>query len=158
MISKKNVVSMLMLGGALGLTVVGMQSNARATGGSSLDGSWRVTASFVDPMGTAIDAHALATFNYDGTVLETPADNHTVSDGHGAWESAGNRGYGVKVVYFRRDAAGVPIGTTEVQSWIRVNSSGHWFNGRFRAHQLDLDGKVLLSYDGLVQGSRITVD
>jgi len=151
---------MALVGSAVALAAVGVHSQAGASGRSSiqLEGAWRVSANWLDMGGMEVVAHALANFDGHCGVIETPQTPDGVSTGHGSYVHLGNRYYDIRVVYFTYDAMGAPDGTTEVRSQVRVNSAGNWFNGRFRKFTLNMDGKLVTDFDGLVEAERITVE
>ncbi len=153
--TKRRIVTLGIVGMAIGLTAIGIQSRVQAVPFDllKLDGSFWVRATW-----DTQSAQALATFSYGGGVVETPNVAFGLSNGHGAWESLGNRNFAIKVIYFRWDDVGNPIGTTEVQSWVRLTPNGDFFNGRFRTFVKDMDDNLEDSFDGTAWGTRIEFD
>jgi len=159
--AKRSILTVAVLASAIGLTAIGVHSTATAVPNNAgrIEGSWRITAQVPDGAGGTTTAYALATFSYDGGIVETPQEKFALSNGHGAWENLGNRYYDSRVVYFRHDDLGVVVGLTEARAQVRVNPSGHWFSGRFRLYTSDIGGKLeKAGVDGLVTGERITVE
>jgi hypothetical protein len=139
---------------------LGVDSSARAVPGSGnyLEGSWHIWWEWISDMGMEETAQSLATFTQDGGIVETRKQAFGISNGHGAWISWGNRNFEGKIVNFLYDDLGEFVGSTETRIWLRLNSSGKWFNGRFRLFHKDAKGMDLGSFDGLLEASRITVN
>lgn len=136
-----------------------------------LRGSWHATVIAETPPGIA-PFSSLQTFIPSGEVIEsrrmylaeTPFGPLLESVGHGQWLRTGNREFTVVFSFLMQGApnnpmhAGQTIGTDNIKLQIRMNHAGDHFSGSFVSKIKDLNGQVLFSATGAVEGVPIRVD
>ncbi len=129
--------------------------------GQDLTGTWRITATIpagvpVCPGAAPCTYLAVSTVSSDGNVVQS-ANIPNTSVGHGVWKRVGQRTYTMVALYFRFDADGNPLGTSETTIDARLDASGRNAVGSFSAVVRDLAGVQLLGYDGTVTAIRMVV-
>src|SRR5689334_11892137 len=92
----------------------------------ALEGSWELT---ITPGAPAPAVRALATFQASGEVVGSLGQPFT-SSGHGTWERFGAGKFAVSIRYFRFDAEGTLLGTTQVNGNVAVASNNR-LTGQF---------------------------
>lgn len=129
--------------------------------GQDLTGSWRIVATI--PQGVPVcpgpgdcTYGAMATVSSDGTAIQTAAIPAT-GPGHGAWKRTGLRSFRMYTVYFRYDAQGQQIGTSETSIEAQLDSTGRNATGSFQAILYGMNGAEQLRYSGTVTARRIEV-
>lgn len=145
---------------ALALTAVSpAQENYK--NGQDLTGSWRIVATI--PQGVPVcpgpgdcSYGAMATVSSDGVALQTAAIPNT-GPGHGAWKRTGLRSFRMNTLYFRFDAQGLQVGTSETLIEVQLDATGRTATGSFQAVLYGLNGAEQLRYSGTVTARRIEV-
>lgn len=110
---KKNALGIFTL--ALVMTIGTIAVSAQSDGDSKSDsivGTWNSTVTFVDcTTGVVIRFFpTMNTFNWGGTMAETPRSLATRSPGHGAWEKLRGNEYSSVFKFFRSNADGTDNG------------------------------------------------
>jgi hypothetical protein len=127
-----------------------------------LVGSWDVTVTFVDPPpGSPTAAKALATFNADGTTVETPNAPGTLrGSAHGVWKRIEPRLYSVTRVFFRfNPQTGAYLGTGKINATVRVALDGETIAAMSVSELRDPNGNVVASgIKATAVGQRIHVE
>jgi len=146
----------ILIAGAVALIVVtaARSDTKSARDGQHLEGSWLVAATVTDDP-TLI--RALLTCTPTGEVVETPSVPLEVSTGHGGWIRTGNHEFAITVMYLHRNDQGELIGTSRVRSVFKVNEALNQGGGRFQTEVFDLEGKMIGSFQGTAQATRIEV-
>jgi len=155
--TKTTLLSAILIAGAVALLVVTAARSDTKTArddGQHLEGSWLVAATVTDDP-TLI--RALLTCTPSGEVVETPSVPLAVSTGHGGWIRTGNREFAITVMYLHRNDQGELIGTSRVRSVFKVNEALNQGGGRFQTEVFDLEGKMIGSFQGTAQATRIEV-
>ena len=137
------------------LVAANLKSAPNSGRGQQLEGSWVVDATVT---GSAQVIKALLTCTPNGEVVETPSVATAVSTGHGGWIRLGNNEFSLTVVYLRRDDNGELIGTSTVNSNLRVNQNFTTGFGRFETKVFDLNGNLIDTFAGFAQAKRIQVE
>ena len=124
----KRVVATVVALVAVGVIAAGAVSAARADDeprSRALVGTWDVTLQLPG----APPARVLATYNEDGTTVESAAAAPaTRGSSHGAWERIGRDLFSVTRIFFRfNPQTGAFLGTTKVNASVRVASDGESF-------------------------------
>ncbi|MGZ8218943.1 hypothetical protein [Methylomagnum sp.] len=131
---------------------------ADASQAQAIVGSWKITAQV--PVGAPIcpgpnpcTVIALATAMSDRTIIQSAAVPN-VSEGHGAWSKRGNR-FTIRSAYFRLDANGQAIGTSETTTEITLKKNQNEGSGQFTNRVYDLQGNEITSFSGQATATRI---
>lgn len=129
--------------------------------GQDLTGTWRITATIpagvpVCPGTTPCTYLAVATASSDGTVVQS-ANIPNTSVGHGVWKRVGQRTFAMVALYFRFDADGNPLGTSETSIQAEIDRSGRYVVGSFAAVIKDLADVPILTYEGTVTATRMVL-
>jgi hypothetical protein len=125
----KRVVTTVLALVAVGVIAAGAVSAARAGDDESrsraLVGTWDVTLQLPG----APPAPVLATFNDEGTTVESAAaPPATRGSSHGVWERIGHDLFSVTRIFFRfNPQTGAFLGTTKVNATVRVASDAETF-------------------------------
>src|SRR5690606_38211244 len=125
-------------------------------GNDAILGSWRVTATVVDPVPTT--AHVLVTFTPGGGLVETRllakppipgvVDFSTLeTPGHGGWVRTGPRTYEIEYIYFIQHADGGDLLAIETVHWQgTVSRDGRTISGPGASEVHLADGTLAVSW------------
>jgi hypothetical protein len=133
-------------------------------------GAWALAVHTPDQQ----DDFSLTTFHADGTmtVSDTPMSLQTgpnsvltrtyTSAGHGVWAKQagslpGDRKYALTFIEMTNDDAGSTPSLVTIRATISLSESGDTFTGPFAYSVATIDGRVLQSGRGTVDGKRIGV-
>jgi hypothetical protein len=128
--------------------------------GQTVTGTWDVT--FILPAGSSIcpsgpndcPVPALATATSDGTLIQTAAIPD-ISEGHGVWIRTGLRTFSLRSKYFRYDATGVLIGSSEASTIVTLAANGITGSGTYEIQPFDLNNQPLTAFSGTAVFQRI---
>jgi hypothetical protein len=130
--------------------------------GNSIDGSWVVTVTRVNPPANVPPTFkSLMTFDRGGGLTETSNTGTTLrSPAHGVWERIDGRAYATTMVFFGfNPQTGAFLGTQRVNRTMRLSQDGQTFEAVSLAAQYDADD--ILTIGGLhatESGERISVE
>lgn len=151
-----------------GLVVVGVvaagtvsaeaENKRMSNQGIALVGTWDVTLSIPG----APPGRVLATFNSDGTTVESAAVPGTIRGAsHGVWERIGSDLFAVTRVFFRFSPTGAFLGTQKVNATVRVAPppDRNSFTAVSISELRDPSGAIVASgLRGTAQGVRMQVE
>jgi hypothetical protein len=123
----------------------------------ALIGTWEVTLSLPG----APPGRVLATFNVDGTTVESAAAPPTTrGSSHGVWKQIGSNLFAVTRVFFRfNPQTGAVLGTQKVSATVRVAPDRRTFAAVSVSEQRDPAGNMVGSaLRGTAQGVRMEVE
>jgi hypothetical protein len=158
--AKRGVIAVVALV-AVSVIAAGAVSAARADDDESrsraLVGTWDVTLQLpgVPP------GRVLATFNDDGTTVESAAaPPATRGSSHGVWERIGRDLFSVTRIFFRfNPQTGAFLGTTKVNATARVASDGETFEAVSISEQRDPAGTLIVGgLRGTATATRVHVE
>ncbi len=157
MTTKRRNLLGLLLAGAAAAGFPGRQT-ARAQEPSSstsagLVGAWRVAALRVTGAGVN-----LLTFTSDGTFFRSGDTHPVLSVGHGVWAPTGDRDFDANYIAWRFDENGAHIGSQQTRIRITVGPDPDQFTARTKTSTVALDGTVLDTREGQLQGQRIKLE
>jgi hypothetical protein len=138
------------------------QLTRTGTEGNSVEGSWIVTVTRVNPPANLPPTFkSLMTFAAGGGLVESSSTGTTRrGPAHGVWERIAGRLYATTMVLFRFDpATGAFLGTQKVNRTMQLSQDGQTFEAVSLAAQYDPAG--ILTLGGLratETGERIDVD
>ena len=139
------------------------RNTASAGAGQHLEGTWLVTAAVGAP------PRLLVSFTTDGLALRTaplllaapPAlgvAKIVISTTHGEWVRVGNREFLLTFYGFVFDEGGAFLATQRIRVAPVLGEALDTFAGPFTTDFTAADGRVLVSTNGTVQGTRIRVE
>jgi hypothetical protein len=138
------------------------QLKSRGSTGNTVEGSWIVTVTRVNPPANVPPTFdSLMTFDPGGGLTET-SNTGTALRGpaHGVWERIDGRSYATTMLFFRfNPQTGAFLGTQKVNRTMRLSQDGQTFEAVSLASQYDPDG--VLTVGGLratETGERIDVE
>jgi hypothetical protein len=154
---RRNLVGLLLAGAAAacfpGREAARAQETPSGTSGG-LVGAWRVAALRVTGNGVN-----LLTFTSDGTFFRSGDTHPVLSVGHGVWAPTGDRGdFDANYIAWRFDQSGAYIGSQQTRIRITVGSDPDQFAARTKTSTVALDGTVLDTREGQLQGQRIKLE
>lgn len=117
------------------------------TNGNSVEGSWVITVTRVNPPpGLPATFKSLMTFAAGGGLVESSSTGTTRrGPAHGVWERISGRLYATTMVLFRFDpATGALLGSQKVNRTMRLSQDGQTFEAVSLATQYDPAGNVVL--------------
>ena len=132
--------------------VVRAQETPSGTSGS-LVGAWRIAALRVSGAGVN-----LLTFTSDGTFFRSGDTHPVLSVGHGVWAPVGDRDFDANYIAWRFDESGAHIGSQQTRIRITVGPDPDQFTARTKTSTVALDGTVLDTREGQLQGQRIKLE
>jgi len=121
--------------GVLLLVPFTTEAQAEAVHNDPIVGTWNVVADIYDCVSgnpIASNSQALALFNADGTRHETNATNPALrSPGYGNWRRVKRNEYEFAFKFYRFDATGVYIGSTNIRHdlFMEANKSSYYSEG-----------------------------
>jgi len=130
--------------------------------GNSVEGSWVVTVTRVNPPPNVPPTFkSLMTFDSGGGFTETSNTGTTLrGPAHGSWERVDGRSYATTMLFFRfNPQTGAFLGTQKVNRTMRLSQDGQTFEAVSLAAQYDPEG--VLTLGGLratETGERIDVE
>lgn len=123
---------------------------------TKITGSWEATGTpnIQPPFKT------LMNFNGSGGFIVSTQDDLSISasPGYGAWKRIGNRRYALTFKQMLSGANGGLQGEIKVNARLTLNFRGNEFTGRFQIGIYDLNGNLLFSDIGTLNGKRIQVE
>jgi hypothetical protein len=157
MATKRRNLLGLLLAGAAAAGFPGRES-ARAQGapsgtGGGLVRAWRIAALRIRGAGVN-----LLTFTSDGTFLRSGDTHPVLSVGHGVWAPVGDGDCDANYIAWRFDESGAHIGSQQTRIRITVGPDADQFTARTKTSTVALDGTVLDTREGQLQGQRIKVE
>jgi hypothetical protein len=158
-ISRKRVAALVSVLTAVTIVSAGAVSAAQAekrpNGQGALVGTWNVRFSIP---GTP-PARVLATFNRDGTTVESAAAPPTSRGAsHGVWKRSGPYLFSVTRVFFRFEDGGAFLGTQKVNATVRVAADRQTFSAVSISELRDPAGNVVFGLRGTAQATRMRVE
>jgi hypothetical protein len=157
-VMKRSVLITLVL--ALALPVAAIARPADTANPPTLVGSW--VASVTPTPAVVPPFRELFTFHSDGTL--TMIDDNAggppfpFTPGHGVWKKSGDT-YTFHYLNLIYDpTAFTSNGTANITVKVKLSQDGDSFSGTGHLKVSDNDGNVLFEADGVITGSRITID
>jgi hypothetical protein len=134
-------------------TLLSVGFTASGSSPQNLRGAWNVTIE--------LDGSVLCTapslITADGGVVAN-ACAPSESPGYGEWVRTGNREFAVTFVGHEYAPDGSQIGTYKVRARGSLGEDSQTFSGPFTSDIFDLNGKLIVSFNGTVRGRRIVVE
>lgn len=133
--------------------------------GHDILGSWRVTATALEPVPST--AHVLITFTPGGGLVETRllakppipgvVDFATMeTPGHGGWVKTGPRSYEIEYLYLIQAEGSADLLATETVRWeATISSDGEAISGPASSEVHLADGTLVVSWTFTASGTRI---
>jgi hypothetical protein len=158
-ICRKRVAALVSALAALTIVSAGAVSAAQAekrpNGQGALVGTWNVRFSIPG----APPVRVLATFNRDGTTVESAAAPPTSRGAsHGVWKRIGPYRFSVTRVFFRFEEGGAFLGTQKVNATVRVAADRQTFSAVSISELRDPAGNAVFSLSGTAQATRMQVE
>jgi hypothetical protein len=127
-----------------------------AAGNVKITGSWEAigTSNIQPPFKT------LMNFNGSGGFIGSTQDDLSLSasPAYGVWKRIGNRRYALSFKQILSSANGGLQGEIKVNVRLKLNFRGDEFTGNFQIKIFDLNGNLLFSDAGTLNGNRIQVE
>jgi predicted small secreted protein len=124
------------------------QAQLKRAEGNSVEGSWIVTVTRVNPPANVPPTFkSLMTFDSGGGMTETSNTGTTLrGPAHGSWERIDGRLYATTMLFFRfNPQTGAFAGTQKVNRSMRLSQDGQTFEAASLVTQYDPDGVVTVS-------------
>lgn len=151
---------------ALLITMVGVWSSLKSASlhGGNPDGSWIVTVTPSGPPNAPLPPpfQALITFTEEGSLVQTDVALSSLTQssttGHGEWTRVAPRSFAMKFMKLLSDATGRLRGTMKVRETIELSLAEDEYSGTGTIELLDLNGKVIASFNTATRAKRIQAE
>ena len=132
-------------------------SQDSGNGSGKITGLW--DTKFYDPTGTILEDEAYETFTSDGQELMVDTSPPAIDNVcNGIWLQTGPATYKLKHVAWTFDPSGNLLGSAVFQTVITLGNKANTFTGTTTILAYDTYGNLQYEVQGVVKGTRITVD